>query len=333
MEAAAQRRTRRLIPAFDRFVGVDWSGATGRNYSGIAVAECRTGAAPRVLVAPPGRNWRRTDFVDWMAAQAGQGNRLLVGIDCAFALPAAMAGRVLGEDYSAAALWAHIDATCAAAGDFFGGPFAEHAAHQAHFWHRGPRPTGFAEHHRATEHACKAAGLGSPESPLKLVGARQVGKGGLAGMRVLHALKTRLGESFAVWPFDPPDKADIVCIELYPRLFMKMVGHGNGKVRTAEALNNCLVKLGSVPITPTQPSPIKGEGSNPHVPPPRWGRRGGGDAGADHNSLLSDHETDALVAAAGLRFVAEDRAVWSPPGMDALALRAEGWIFGVTTGG
>lgn len=299
MEAAAQRRTRQLIPRFDRFVGVDWSGATGRNYSGIAVADCHAGTDAPVLIAAPGRRrWGRTDFVDWMAAQAGQGERLLIGIDCAFALPAAMAGQVLGGDYSAAELWAYIDATCADAGDFFGGPFAEHEAHQAHFWHRGPRPTGFAQHHRATEHACKAAGLGSPESPLKLVGARQVGKGGLAGMRVLHALKTRLGHAFAVWPFDPAERADIVCIELYPRLFMKMAGHGNGKVRTAEALDKCLTALGSAP-------------------------------GRDPPQTLSDHETDALVAAAGLRFIAGDPAVWSPPAMDSLALRAEGWIFGV----
>jgi hypothetical protein len=286
-----------LIPAFDRFVGVDWSGAAGRNYSGIAVAECSIGAEAPVLVEPPGRRWRRTDFVDWMAAQVGQGHRLLVGIDCAFALPGAMVTQVMGEDYAAAALWAYIDATCADAPDFFGGPFAEHEAHQPHFWHRGPRPADFAEHHRATEHACKAAGLGSPESPLKLVGARQVGKGGLAGMRVLHALKTRMGERFAVWPFDPPDKADIVCIELYPRLFMKMAGHGNGKVRTVEALDRCLTALGSARCDPPQ--------------------------------TLSDHETDALVAAAGLRFIAGDPAVWLPAGMDSLALSAEGWIFGV----
>ena len=45
---------------------------------------------------------------------------------------------------------------------------------------------------------------------------------------------------------------------------------------------------------------------------------------------LIDHETDALVAAAGLRFIAGDSAVWKPKGLDALAIRAEGWIFGVT---
>ena len=299
METAAFGRTRHLIPVFDRFVGVDWSGAGGRQYSGIAVAECRQGSGAPALVQPPGRRWRRTDFVDWMAAQADRGERLLVGIDCAFALPAPMASALLGAGYPAPALWAYIDAHCAEAEDFFGGPFALHERHSAHFWHEGPRPAGFAELHRATEYACRVAGLGAPESPLKLVGARQVGKGGLAGMRVLHALKMRLGGRFAVWPFDPPGDAHIVCIELYPRLFMKMGGHGNGKIRTLEALNRNLAVLDA-------------------------------ESYADPAEMLVDHETDALVAAAGLRFIAGDRAVWAPVGLDALAMRAEGWIFGVT---
>jgi hypothetical protein len=347
-----------LIPVFDRFVGVDWSGASGRQYSGIAVAECHVGTGAPMLVEPPGKRWRRTDFVTWLAAHAGRGERLLVGIDCAFALPARMAGALLGKDYSVPALWAYVDAYCAEAEDFFGGLFALHDLHSPHFWHSGPRPAGFAELHRATEYACRAAGLGAPESPLKLVGARQVGKGGLAGMRVLHALKTRLGARFAVWPFDPPDGADIVCIELYPRLFMKMAGHGNGKVRTSDALARCLGALGctdalSCPaseiasplegevgakrrvggMSPPSPSQSTSGSSTPHPAakaPPTSPSRGEALSKEASAEKLVDHETDALVAAAGLRFIAGDPAVWQPKGLDALAMRAEGWIFGVT---
>ncbi|MDB5393568.1 MAG: hypothetical protein JWM91_1074 [Rhodospirillales bacterium] len=288
-----------MTPVVNCFVGVDWSGATGSAYSGIAVAECPRGTDPPVLVRPPGRRWRRADFVDWVTARAGQGERLLIGIDCAFALPAAMAGPILGDSYSVSALWAHIDGICADVEDYYGGAFAEHHAHAPLFWRSGPRPAGFAEHHRATEQACRAAGFGAPESPLKLVGARQVGKGGLAGMRVLHALKQRLGDDFAVWPFDPSESASIVCVELYPRLFMRMAGHGNTKVRTPDALNRCFAAL----ATSSYPK---------------------------NHETFSDHESDALVAAAGLRFIADDRAVWSPSGLDSLAVRAEGWIFGVT---
>jgi hypothetical protein len=298
VEKAARGRKRNVIPTFDRFVGVDWSGATGSAYSGVAVAECRAGSGAPALVPPPGRRWRRADFADWVAAQAATDERLLIGIDCAFALPEPTASALLGDSYSAAALWSYIEAICASDGDFYGGGFADHEEHAPLFWRSGPRPADFAEHHRATEQACRAKGLGTPESPLKLVGARQVGKGGLAGMRVLNWLKQRLGEAFAVWPFDPTKTARVVCVELYPRLFMRMAGHGNGKVRTLDALNVCFEALRS--------------------------SRYVGNVEAS-----SDHETDALVAAAGLRFIAAEGAVWSPNGLDSLGRRAEGWIFGV----
>jgi len=288
--------------AFDIFAAVDWSGAKGDSYSGIAVATCRNGDAPPRLEPPPGRRWRRSDFVAWLTAKAGGGDRLLVGIDCAFALPAAAAGAILGPAYTAPDLWAHIDRICAEAEDFYGGDFAAHAAHQPLFWSAGPRPPGFAQHRRATEVACRDAGLGAPESPLKLVGARQVGKGGLAGMRVLAELKRRLGDDLCVWPFDSAGAARIVCAELYPRLFMRAVGHGNAKVRTAAELEHCLSALGSRSCAGTS-------------------------AGAA--ASLSDHETDALVAAAGLRKIAGDGPIWTPRGLDALARRAEGWILGV----
>jgi hypothetical protein len=288
-----------LIPIFDRFIGVDWSGARGNAYAGIAVAECVAGNGAPTLVRPPGRRWRRADFVDWLTAQAADERRMLIGIDCAFALPAPVASGLLGADYEVTALWAHIDALCADAPDFYGGGFACLDAHRRLFWHSGPRPADFAELHRACEEACRRAGLGAPESPLKLVGARQVGKGGLAGMRVLAALRRQLGNAFAVWPFDPVGEARIVCVELYPRLFMRMAGHGNAKVRSLEVLNRCLGVLDSVPC----------EGMA---------------------ETLADHDSDALVAAAGLRLIAPNPAVWSPGGLDALAIRAEGWIFGVT---
>jgi hypothetical protein len=287
-----------LIPTFDRFVGVDWSGAHGNSYAGIAVAECTAGNDAPALVRPAGRRWRRSEFVEWVAAQAANGGRMLIGIDCALALPAPIASGLLGDDYEAAGLWAHIDALCADAPDFYGGDFARLDAHRHLFWHSGPRPADFAELHRACETACRRAGLGAPESPLKLVGARQVGKGGLAGMRVLSALRRQLGSAFAVWPFDPVNAARIVCVELYPRLFMRMAGHGNGKVRSLDALNRCLSVLDSKPC-------------------------------AGLAATLADHDTDALVAAAGLRLIAPNPAVWSPIGLDALAIRAEGWIFGV----
>jgi hypothetical protein len=85
---------------------------------------------------------------------------------------------------------------------------------------------------------------------------------------------------------------------------------------------------GMSPPSPCQPTCGN---STPHpaakAPPTSPSR---GEAILASAQTLIDHETDALVAAAGLRFIAGDPAVWSPQGLDALARRAEGWIFGVT---
>ena len=142
---------------FDRFIAVDWSGAKGPNYAGIAVAECRPGDGAPCLVAAPGRTWRRSDFVDWLTAQGAGDERLLVGIDCAFALPAAAQHRLLGADYAAASLWGSIEDACRDDADYFGGAFADHHAHAPLFWRSGKRAADFVEHRRATELACRAA--------------------------------------------------------------------------------------------------------------------------------------------------------------------------------
>ncbi len=81
---------------------------------------------------------------------------------------------------------------------------------------------------------------------------------------------------------------------------MRMAGHGYAtRCDRCGALNRCLAALEQA-IRP-------------------WLR----------TATLVDHDTDALVAAAGLRLIAGEPAVWSPAGLDSLAIRAEGWIFGV----
>lgn len=300
-------------PAFKRFVAIDWSGAAGPRYAGIAVAECRADGGPPRLVPPPGGGlWTRQGVHDWLLAGlggAGLGGAgmvgagmvgaepALVGIDCAFSLPFAVAGGYFADGAGdAPALWALVEATCAGRDDFLGHPFAATPAFAAGYWRRGPRPPGYREAHRATELACRAEGLGAPESPYKLIGAKQVGLGGLAGMRLLHALLRAAPERLAVWPFAPPEPGRTVLVEIYPRLFLRRAGAGNGKLRDGAALDRALAVLGCPP------------------------------AGLD--GPLGDHATDALVSAAGLRLLAADPSVWTPPALDETARRQEGWIFG-----
>lgn len=248
-------------------------------------------------MAGPGGWWSRTAVFDWLRTELVR-EPALVGVDCAFSLPFAVAGRGFpGGDATVFDLWDAVEEVCADEPDFGGGPFAVHTLHGAGFWHRGPQPDWYDDPHRATEWACRADGLGHPQSPYKLIGSKQVGKGALAGMRVLRALRAALPGRLAVWPFEQPAPGIGTMVEIYPRLFLKHTGFGQRKIRDGTELDVALAGLGSQPL---------------------------GLAGA-----VSDHDSDALVSAAGLRWLAAKPQAWAPPGLDDTARRREGWIFGV----
>lgn len=276
-----------LDSAFDRCIGIDWSGAAQPGYAGVAVAQCRAGRREPALVAPSGgaARWTRGAVLDWLRQELRSGERLLVGFDFAFALG--------GTGLSGPALWAQVEAACAADPDLLG---SRYAANDPRFWQRGTRPAGWTPRHRPAEDACVAAGLGHPQSPYQLIGAKQVGKGALAGMRLLHRLHGEAADTVAIWPFDRRagrDRRSVVC-EIYPRLFIRRAGLGNAKLRDRDDLNHVLNGLDSIGLA---------------------------------RGTFDDHQADALVSAAGLRQSAGDAALWA-----AGAGRAEGWIFGVPAG-
>ena len=150
---------------------------------------------------------------------------------------------------------------------------------------------------RPTEVACVTARLGNPQTPFQLIGPKQVGKGALAGMRLLHRLQGEVAEQVGIWPFDRDagrDRRSVVC-EIYPRLFIRRAGFGNAKLRTRDDLNHALNALASIGLA-------RGE--------------------------FDDHQCDALITAAGLRHLADDPALWA-----AGDSQPEGWIFGVPKAG
>ncbi|GIL37796.1 hypothetical protein [Roseiterribacter gracilis] len=273
---------------FDAYVALDWSGAAGRRYAGIAIAELGANAATPRLIRPRDRLWSRSAAIDWLAARLAGSDRVLAGIDCAFSLP--------GNTLPAPSLWAEIERAAAGAADFHGAAYAAADGVAPLYWTKGTMPAGWVDRHRATEQACLAQGLGAPQSPYKLIGAKQVGKGALAGMRALLHLKAQLGQRIAVWPFESLAGGSVL-VEIYPRLFLRRVGHGSAKVRTRAELDRCLAALGC---------------SRPTF------RTG-----------FDDHEADALVSAAGLRLLAGNAQSWKPTA-DAAILAREGWIFGVS---
>jgi hypothetical protein len=86
-----------------------------------------------------------------------------------------------------------------------------------------------------------------PYSNFNLVGAAQVGKSSLSGMRVLH----RLAGHLPVWPIDPlPASGSVVC-EIYTTIAAMAAGRppSRSKIRDGTALDTALAALASAPST------------------------------------------------------------------------------------
>ena len=283
-------------PAFEAFACIDWSGAAGARLKGMAVAECVAGDAAPVLVSPPGASWSRADILAWLLAQRER--PVLIGLDLSPTLPFADEGAYLpgtpASPPDAKTLWAYVEAHSGDDPHHASTRFV--AAHADHF--RVGTETGRLFRRagngrlRRTEEAARALGL-RPTSAFNLVGAAQVGRSSLTGMRILHALGGRI----PFWPFDPMPAAGALLVEVYTSIAARAAGLlGGTKLRSIERLNEALAALAS--------KPIAGQGA------------------------IDDHKSDALLTAAWARHVARDPALWQPPGLPPVR-HTEGWTFGV----
>jgi len=282
---------------FDSYIAIDWSGADGP-YTGIAVARCEPGRRAPQLVRPRAGRWTRTAIAAWLDRELASGRRLLVGFDFAFGMPfepglGYLAGAA-GGCTDAFALWELIEAASAGAPDFGCAPMILDSRFAPAYWRAGKQPAAWVLRQRRSEIACAAATRTRPECVFKLIGAKQVGKASLTGIRVLRDVRSRHRDRAAVWPYEPVgDKSALV--EIYPTLFRKATAGGLAKLRTREQLNAALKGFGSRGVRQDQ---------------------------------LTDHDTDALISAAGLRhFTAERHYRLDATGDQRV--RREGWIFGV----
>jgi len=286
---------------FDQFVGVDWSGSKAINTKSIALSICEQGMdAPKLLSDMRSRS----AVVDYILKLANDDKRTLIGIDANFGYYHQIGKRHFGQDYTAFDQWRIIDKHSQTDPNFYAGGFFNHADYCDDFWQEGTKPDWFdAESlRRETEIQCIKDGYGHPESPFKICYTKQVGKGGMAAMRVARHLRQELGDKIAIWPFEETDKAKIVMTEIYPRQFLMRSGYGMQKVKSAEDLNGVLPFFNSQSLNT-----------------------------ADN---VTDHDTDALVSSAGLRYLCgmnKELAsnLTSPQGMTEISRRCEGWIFGV----
>jgi hypothetical protein len=287
---------------FSRFAAIDWSGAKGKRHKGIAVALCEAGEDPPRLIVRE-KPWSRSEVLEWLLATAEEAPTLY-GFDFSYAPPIVERGAYFPGEAAppadAKSLWAYVDRLCSDE-DLGAASFMEQH-HRPHFYF------GAADgvkrdflHHRVCEHAFNALGGGKASTLYDAIGAAQVAKASYAGMRLLHQLQGRI----PVWPFDlfgspaeePMTAPASLIVEIYTRVFIRLAGLSGRKVRSIAQLDEALAGLGS------RRSRLR------HEP--------------------NDHETDVLIAAAGLRAIADDHRYWHPPALTREIAHSEGWTFGV----
>lgn len=286
---------------FSTFVAIDWSGAKGERHAGIAVAIASGAGAPELV--RPGHRWSRGEVSAWLAQRAEDDADMLVGFD----FSAAFAHRDKGSYFpgwtdspaNMPQLWHIVEQLCAADRHLGVGGFLTHPEARRHFRHGagdvGDRfGTGIGRL-RVVEAHQRSTGQAASWSNFNLVGAGQVGKASLAGMRLLG----RLHPALPFWPLDPVPQRGPLLIEIYTSVAARAAGMraGLSKIRDGAALDAALGALGA------KPAKLAG--------------------------AVSDHAADALLTAAWLRAVAGNAALWSPPLLDDHLARTEGWTFGI----
>jgi hypothetical protein len=290
-----------IPPAFDTFVAVDWSGARGP-YNGIAVAKCTRGRSAPELIAPQlNARWTRTEIAEWLCDQLKSKRRILIGMDFAFGFPfeegvGYLRGDV-GRQKTVFDLWRLIDESSGCDADFGCSTFTCDSRYASLFWKSGRRPQEWKDLKRRTELACAETTDTRPETVYKLLGSKQVGKASITGIRLLHHVRRTRKDEVCFWPFENPRGSTIA--EIYPTLFRKSATGSLAKLRSVRDLNKALAVFGSEAMPRTTREP-------------------------------SDHETDALISAAGLRCLAVKGATWSHPELTSPQVQREGWIFGVS---
>lgn len=283
---------------FGTFIAIDWSGAAGDRHKGIALAIASRGtAAPRIV--RPGHRWSRTEVLDYLRNDLS--DDALVGMDLGISLPFADRGAFFpgwhDTPASARELWALVDGICADEPYLGVSALVDHpelcAFFRRHGGREGPQFGGGQGRFRVTEAAQRRLGC-KPYSNFNLVGAAQVGKSSLTGMRLLHRLEGRA----SVWPVDRlPDDGPVVC-EIYTTIAAMAAGRtaSRSKIRSARELDEALRALGSAPSGLAGP--------------------------------LDDHTCDALITATWLRNAAHDPGLWHPCELSDKIARTEGWTFG-----
>lgn len=286
---------------FSRFACIDWSGAIGEFPSGLALASIGYEGAPELI--GPEKRWSRQAVLEWLIECADAQVDMLIGLDLSLGFPFVDQGTFFpeweGSPADARALWALIDSLCADDRHLAANSFLDHPEARRHFRHAkgdvGDLFEGGIGRLREVERHQRTTKQANSWSCFNLVGAGQVGKSSLTGMRMMH----RLGGRIPVWPFDPLPERGPVIIEIYTTMAARAAGlpANTSKIRDATTLAKSLAAFGA-----EAPSLLH---------------------------RLDDHATDALLTAAWMRSASQNAALWNPELLTPDIAQREGWTFGV----
>lgn len=296
---------------FQRFVGIDWSGAASTGGQRVYVAEAHR-AGGRITVHSVVRARDRAaveaflggaelepaaSWADWPRPDPPHGRtRRLVGLDFAFGFPPGFQHPRAGADWTWEQLGEWAD-SLAPSGDASALPVRK--AIEADPALAAQFVLGAGD--RAPEGSLRTTDLvlngGRPESVFHLIGPSQVGIGSITGIAMLHRLRAR-DPGFAVWPLDPPARsssARVVAVEAWPRMWLGRGVRKNELPERVEAVD-------------------------------RWAHQGVFfRTQAEQAALSSGDALDAVAAALGAARAADGLpAIRELPG----EVRREGWIAG-----
>jgi hypothetical protein len=290
-----------VLRSFEHYVAIDWSGARGARQKGIALAIASADHAPKLI--RPGHIWSRQEVLDWLHDQAANKSDMLIGFDFSTGLAFHDQGAYFPHWPESpdriTKLWALVDHISQHDPDLLAASFLAHPEAQRHFRHGGGIVGDLfgqgGGRLRFVEQYQRRTGQSASVSNFNLVGAAQVGKASLTGMRLLH----RIHSHIPLWPLDPIPKSGPLIVEIYTALAARaaQIPKGRSKIRDLTTLQQALRHLNSVEIQDFGP--------------------------------ITDHQSDALLSAAWMRQIAASGQYWQPKLLTDKIAAQEGWTFGI----
>jgi len=194
-------------PAFERFIGIDYSGAKGPNdpVTSIRVFSASAKHIPSEIRPPDGRHWSRKTLFEWLRRELEQAPPTLVGLDHGLSFPKIYFLRHQLRDWPA--FLAHVLRTM--------------PTHQVSI------ETLRHDHRLQSEspHALRLceAWTSSAKSVFQFDIQGSVAKSTYAGLPWIALLRQHFERRIFFWPFDgsmPPDGVSVIC-ETYPALYKR----------------------------------------------------------------------------------------------------------------